>query len=1287
MKTLYRLTTSALLLLTAPLLSAQGQLLSLDFEADTPGGQPSGDWTISPTPNTATNGAVIVDASSTSANPLSGKGLYVYDLTGSVSTHVRQPLNGGVNVSAVRASFTFQRMYEASDADTRVHFTVGPAGLSLNSSDFRLFEFRAYNSGEMRVEYSTDGTGDSRGSTVVGNYDTSNPNEVVIFINSHSTETVVYDEGTLSGSLTPNMMDVYVNGGFVGSFLTLKTPDPVGAPGVDFWASDADLGQVAIYQDTSRQGGIVFDDINISEIEVGGGTGGSNEPVVFLDLLDFEDQVLGDKPVIPFPTVFSPGSNSATNGFVVVDSGTTPANPMDTGKAMYAFDLSGSAPTHMRFDFAPANTSNVRVDLDFQRMYDTPIEDEDTRIHIALAPAGLETNNSDFRPFEIRLLNSGNIVVNYNPTGVLEDGRESVIVGEYPTTGVNHLTFLANGNNSVALPYDDPQLGQGDVQPNTMVLFLNDVNLGEYLFINTPDPVNANQIAFYESTDDFGRLGIYQDTSRQGGIVIDNLSIREFAVLPPPAAPSGLTAQATGPDRISLEWTDNSEDETGFIIEWLDGDSWMEATSVEANVTTVEITGLDSETEYTFRVSSTNGSISEPSNEVSATTLAQLIPIIVMEPEGGSIPSGTSSTLTVAATGPAPLSFQWYTGLSGDTSNPVAGAEEASYTTPALTGPANYWVRVSNTNGSADSVTVALEVFEPRTIRIVSLAQLNALLPDAVPGDTYVLDNGTYPNSGIIFEGQGTQNAPITLKAETPGQVVLTGDSYLEVGGSWMVVEGLLFTNGWNQGRNYVIRYRTSNALATNCRVTNCAIIDFSPPDPATDRDWISMYGTDNTFDHNLISGHSNIGVTLVVWRNPGKEDRHRIAYNHFRDRANGGGQNGWETIRIGTSTDSLSSSKCIVEYNLFEACNGEIETISNKSGENIYRYNTFWKNQGMLTLRHGNMCLVEGNMFLGEGVSNTGGIRVIGEDHVVVNNYIERTMGRDGAAITVYAGVENSPLNEYYAAKNAVIAHNTIIDVAGTHISVGAGFGSSNRTVLPTGVVVDNNLLGKWATTSASFNGPALLGDGASITSYAGNIASGVAIGGTAATSGTTAVTVPWMTGSYGLLRPQAGSPVVDASVGSDMDLDMDGQARDSSPDVGADELVNTDGLNIGGPIQPLESGPAWRENIDTSPPWYGPALKQGRLLQSGKYGMFNIGDSDWIYHRVYGWMYVKPITTTDSMWYWSATRNGWLWSSRDCYPFFYDVQKGEWIYYAPSNGDGVYTYDSQQAAWVKVL
>ncbi len=69
--------------------------------------------------------------------------------------------------------------------------------------------------------------------------------------------------------------------------------------------------------------------------------------------------------------------------------------------------------------------------------------------------------------------------------------------------------------------------------------------------------------------------------------------------------------------------------------------------------------------------------------------------------------------------------------------------------------------------------------------------------------------------------------------------------------------------------------------------------------------------------------------------------------------------------VRLGLSGLSMSMGLAIVEHNLFERCRGENELISNKSGGNTYRYNTFLDGAGTKpTLRHGNECAVYGNVF-----------------------------------------------------------------------------------------------------------------------------------------------------------------------------------------------------------------------------------------------------------------------------------------------------------------------------------
>ena len=122
----------------------------------------------------------------------------------------------------------------------------------------------------------------------------------------------------------------------------------------------------------------------------------------------------------------------------------------------------------------------------------------------------------------------------------------------------------------------------------------------------------------------------------------------------------------------------------------------------------------------------------------------------------------------------------------------------------------------------------------------------------------------------------------------------------------------------------------------------------------------------------------------------------HRIDHNYF-------GQfeliriNGAETIRI-IDTDSLrhAPSRTVVEYNMFEECDGEdADIISNKSSENIFQGNTFMRSMGYLTLRKGDNSIVEGNFFLGYGKPKTRGVRALGKGHRVSNNYFEALSGR----------------------------------------------------------------------------------------------------------------------------------------------------------------------------------------------------------------------------------------------------------------------------------------------------
>ena len=87
-------------------------------------------------------------------------------------------------------------------------------------------------------------------------------------------------------------------------------------------------------------------------------------------------------------------------------------------------------------------------------------------------------------------------------------------------------------------------------------------------------------------------------------------------------------------------------------------------------------------------------------------------PSITTQPASQEVQSGASASLSVAASGDD-LTYQWYTGNSGDTASPVAGATGNTLTTGALTASTSFWVQVTNAGGAADSDTAAITIAAP----------------------------------------------------------------------------------------------------------------------------------------------------------------------------------------------------------------------------------------------------------------------------------------------------------------------------------------------------------------------------------------------------------------------------------------------------------------------------------------------------------------------------------------------------------------------------------------------
>ena len=339
-----------------------------------------------------------------------------------------------------------------------------------------------------------------------------------------------------------------------------------------------------------------------------------------------------------------------------------------------------------------------------------------------------------------------------------------------------------------------------------------------------------------------------------------------------------------------------------------------------------------------------------------------------------------------------------------------------------------------------------------------NIEEYNSLIKNAKPGTTIVLKNGIWKDVNLHAFGNGTKENPIVVKAETAGEVIISGNSTLNIYGEFVIVSGLWFKDGKSSYKSVVQFRKDSKTAANNCRLTNSTISYFAVEDDIVNH-WVDIWGKNNRVDHNNFTGKISEGTTLVVWLKGDEhiDNNHIIEYNIFGERPDLG-KNGGETIRIGTSENSMKSSKTLVQKNIFVKCDGEIEIISNKSCGNTFRDNLFIGSQGTLTLRHGNNALVEGNVFLGNGVAKTGGIRIINEGHVVRNNLLIGLEG-DGfrGPIVVMNGVPNSPLNRYHQVKNVDIQNNTIINSG--PISLGEGK-DDERSLTPINTNFANNLI-----------------------------------------------------------------------------------------------------------------------------------------------------------------------------------------------------------------------------------
>lgn len=340
----------------------------------------------------------------------------------------------------------------------------------------------------------------------------------------------------------------------------------------------------------------------------------------------------------------------------------------------------------------------------------------------------------------------------------------------------------------------------------------------------------------------------------------------------------------------------------------------------------------------------------------------------------------------------------------------------------------------------------------------VRLEEVASLLKQASPGDRIVVKKGTYHDLELKWVGHGTEAQPIRIEAEEAGGVVIQGGSTLRLAGESIEISGLCFREGWAP-HGAVVEFRCGREVANHCRLSACDIDNYNPVRRDVSYSYVALYGRHNRVDHCRLTRKLNLGVTLyvILTEERSQQNYHRIDHNWFGPRPVYG-SNGAETIRVGTSQQAHTASRTLIEENFFDRCNGEVEVVSIKSGENIVRNNRFWQCEGVLALRHGDRNEVYGNIFEGNGVRNTGGIRVVNAGHRIHGNRLYNLAGeRFFSALALMNAVPNSLPNRYCLVEDVAIENNLFVNCARIEFGTGKDL---ERTLAPERILFAGNTI-----------------------------------------------------------------------------------------------------------------------------------------------------------------------------------------------------------------------------------
>ncbi len=216
---------------------------------------------------------------------------------------------------------------------------------------------------------------------------------------------------------------------------------------------------------------------------------------------------------------------------------------------------------------------------------------------------------------------------------------------------------------------------------------------------------------------------------------------------------------ATGTAPLTYQWRKNGAAISG-------------ATS--STYTTPAATTADNNAQFTVAVSNTAGNATSNAAVLTVTS-ATLAPAITTQPASQTVAAGKSASFAVAATGTAPLTYQWRKNGSA-----ISGATSSTYTTPAATtadNNAQFTVAVSNAAGKATSNAAILTVSASALLLNSSKSSLSFGNVNVSSNSTQTVTLTNAGSSGITISNVTVSGAGFNASGVSSGLILAPGQT------------------------------------------------------------------------------------------------------------------------------------------------------------------------------------------------------------------------------------------------------------------------------------------------------------------------------------------------------------------------------------------------------------------------------------------------------------------------------------------------------------------------------